>query len=189
MVDVYSITEEVRGRHFFYTKMGKNWKCWPVSLLNVTFDMIFYSIFLSNRSIVWTYYNPDEMFQRPRAQSSQEMSSPRTEENGGKRKVHDIVFYIATLDIFAICNSPLISQQLLRSKYLIYFQLILGVSIAILLLVGGACLALLLKSELEEAGKITAILIQSQNCVLDTCQSVSPAICQMCPSPTFSLLF
>ena len=155
MVDVYSITE-VRGCHFFNTKMGKNWKCWPVSLLNVTFDMIFYSILLSVRSIVWTYYNPDEMFQRPRAQSSQEMSSPRTEENGGKRKVHDIVFYIATLDIFAICNSPLISQQLLRSKYLIYFQLILGVlgvSIAILLLVGGACLALLLKSEIEEAGK------------------------------------
>ena len=153
MVDVYSITEEVRGRHFFYTNMGKNWKCWPVSLLNVTFDMIFYSILLSVRSIVWTYYNPDEMFQRPRAQSSQEMSSPRTEENGGKRKVHDIVFYIATLDIFAICNSPLISQQLLRSKYLIYFQLILGVSIAILL-VGGACLALLLKSEIEEPGKL-----------------------------------
>ena len=101
MVAVYSITE-VRGCHFFNTKMGKNWKCWPVSLLNVTFDMIFYSILLSVRSIVWTNYNPDEMFQRPRAQSSQEMSSPRTEENGGKRKVHDIVFYIATLDIF--CN-------------------------------------------------------------------------------------
>ena len=127
------------------------------------------------------------MFQRPRAQSSQEMSSPRTEENGGKRKVHDIVFYIATLDIFAICNSPLISQQLLRSKYLIYFQLILGVSIAILLLVGGACLALLLKSELEEAGKIeeagkfTTVLIESESCVcIHICQSVSSYIFQMC---------
>ena len=44
-----------------------------------------------------TSYNPDKNLQRSGAQSSQEMSSPKTEENGGKRKVHDIVFYIATL--------------------------------------------------------------------------------------------
>ena len=46
--------------------------------------------------------------------------------------------------------------------------MILGGFLAILLLVGvgGACLALLLKSELDEAGKLATILIQSQNCVL-----------------------
>ena len=63
----------------------------------------------------------------------------------------------------------------LKSSELIYFQLttlILGVFLAILLLVGGACLALLLKSEfeeadkIEEAGKFTTILIESQTCVL-----------------------
>ena len=51
--------------------------------------------------------------------------------------------------------------------------MILGVFLAILLLVGigGACLALLLKSEfeepdkIEEAGKFTTVLIESQSCV------------------------
>ena len=143
------------------------------------------SILLSVRSIVWTYYNPDEMFQRPRAQSSQEMSSPRTEENGGKRKVHDIVFYIATLDIF--CN--VIPLWLANNCWEVNTWSIsswsLGFPLPFYSLEEPALPYFsnqkLRKQASSERKKFNPIWLSWLNkCIIG--QSVSPAIFQICPS-------